>query len=104
MPAGRSRAPPVSKGRTMLKEYEWNGGTWQFDSESAPDGAKEVKAPKDEAKAKAEAEAAEKAAAEAAKAEAEAAAKAEAEAKAKAADNKAKTAANKAKAAETKAE
>lgn len=69
----------------MLKEYEWNGGTWQFDSESAPDGAKEIKAPKDEAKAKAEAEAAEKAAAEAAeKAEAEAAAKAEAEAAAKA--------------------
>ena len=66
----------------MLKEYEWNGGTWQFDSESAPDGAKEVKA-KDEAKAKAAAEAAEKAEAEAkAKAAAEAAEKAEAEAKA----------------------
>lgn len=76
----------------MLKEYEWNGGTWQFDPKSAPKDAKEVKAkPSDsDAKKKAEAEAAEKAAA-------EAAAKAESEAKAK-------DTADKSKAAETKAE
>lgn len=82
----------------MLKEYEWNGGTWQFDPKSAPKDAKEVKAkPSDsDAKKKAEAEAAEKATA-------EAAAKAEAEAAEKAAADKSKTAANKAKAAETKA-
>lgn len=75
----------------MLKEYEWQGGTWQFDSDRAPEGAKEIKRAKTTD-------------AEKVNAEAEAAAKAEAEAKAKEAANKSKTAANKSRAAGTKAE
>lgn len=29
-----------------LKQYEWNGGTWQFEESEAPEGAVEVKAKK----------------------------------------------------------
>lgn len=26
----------------MLREYEWNGSTWQFDEKDAPEGARPV--------------------------------------------------------------
>ena len=35
----------------MLKEYRWNGGTWQFDEKDAPNGAVEVKRGEPSAKA-----------------------------------------------------
>lgn len=89
-----------------LKEYQHNGGTWQFDEDLAPDGAvplDEIRAQEDAelearlAAVAAEKEAADRAAAEAARVEAEKAAADEA-AKQKAATtpaNKAGTAQNK---------
>ncbi len=32
----------------MLREYEWNGSTWQFEESQAPQGARPVDPAKDE--------------------------------------------------------